>query len=236
MIAILGLAVAGVPFLTAAGVATSLVVLVMVTAAITLLPAFLGLAGPRVNGIRSSRRREIDPTISPRWRPGAGISRHAWGYAVGVTALLIALTAPVLALELGFPDNGNLGEERTERQAFDLTTEAFGAGFTGPLMIALDPATTDAGRRSRRGRPGRRERRVRATGAAHRRHRHHRSLRVPRHLAAVAWDYDTVQRIRADVFPPVSRVRSLRPYRRADRFVRRRRNQVSSRLPGSSPR
>ncbi|NDH88877.1 MAG: MMPL family transporter, partial [Actinobacteria bacterium] len=49
VIAILGLAVAGVPFLTAAGVATSLVVLVMVTAAITLLPAFLGLAGPRVN-------------------------------------------------------------------------------------------------------------------------------------------------------------------------------------------
>ena len=141
VIAILGLAVAGVPFLTAAGVATSLVVLVMVTAAITLLPAFLGLAGPRVNGIRPGRRREIDPTVSPRWEAwGRHVSRHAWWYAVGVTALLVALTAPVLALELGFPDNGNLGEERTERQAFDLTTEAFGAGFTGPLMIALDPA------------------------------------------------------------------------------------------------
>ena len=109
VIAILGLAVAGVPFLTAAGVATSLVVLVMVTAAITLLPAFLGLAGPRVNGIRASRRREIDPTVSPRWEAwGRHVSRHAWGYAIGVTALLVALTAPVLALELGFPDNGNL--------------------------------------------------------------------------------------------------------------------------------
>ena len=80
VIAILGLAVAGVPFLTAAGVATSLVVLVMVTAAITLLPAFLGLAGPRVNGIRASRRREIDPTVSPRWEAwGRHVSRHAWG-------------------------------------------------------------------------------------------------------------------------------------------------------------
>ena len=75
VIAILGLAVAGVPFLTAAGVATSLVVLVMVTAAITLLPAFLGLAGPRVNGIRAGRRREIDPTVSLAGRPGVGTCR-----------------------------------------------------------------------------------------------------------------------------------------------------------------
>ncbi|MEM9521622.1 MAG: MMPL family transporter [Actinomycetota bacterium] len=141
VIAILGLAVAGVPFVTAAGVATSLVVLIMVLAAITLLPAFLGFAGHRVNGIRSGRRREINPSLSPRWEAwGRHVARNAWGYAIGVTALLLALTAPVLALELGFPDNGNLGEERTERQAFDLTADAFGEGFTGPLLIALDTA------------------------------------------------------------------------------------------------
>ena len=76
VIAILGLAVAGVPFLTAAGVATSLVVLVMVTAAITLLPAFLGLLvlGSTAS---ASRRREIDPTVSPRW--------EAWGRHVSRT-------------------------------------------------------------------------------------------------------------------------------------------------------
>ena len=45
VIAILGLAVAGVPFMTAAGVATSVTVLIMVIASITLLPAFLGCAG-----------------------------------------------------------------------------------------------------------------------------------------------------------------------------------------------
>ena len=50
VIAILGLAVAGIPFLTAGGVAVSLIVLVMVLASITLLPALLGLAGQRING------------------------------------------------------------------------------------------------------------------------------------------------------------------------------------------
>ena len=143
VIAILGLAVAGVPFVTAAGVATSLVVLIMVLAAITLLPAFLGLAGHTVNGLteRTRAKRTTSAGVSPRWEAwGAHVSRHAWGYAIGVTALLLGLTAPVLALELGFPDNGNLPEERTERQAFDLTADAFGEGFTGPLLIALDTA------------------------------------------------------------------------------------------------
>ncbi len=139
VIAILGLAVAGIPFMTAAGVATSLVVLIMVVAAVTLLPAFLGVAGHKINGIRASRRRVINPGISPRWEAwGAHVSRHAWKYAVGVTAGLLMLSAPVLALQLGFPDDGNMPEDRTERQAFDLTTEAFGVGFSGPLLIAVD--------------------------------------------------------------------------------------------------
>ena len=141
VIAILGLAVAGIPFMTAAGVATSVVVLIMVLAAITLLPAFLGVSGQRINGLRSSRRRAINPGVSAGWqRWGAHVSRHAWKYAIGVTAGLLALSAPVLALQLGFPDDGNLGEDQTRRQAFDLTTEAFGVGFSGPLLIAVDTA------------------------------------------------------------------------------------------------
>ena len=54
VIAILGLAVAGVPFMTAAGVAIAVIVLIMVVASVTLLPAFLGLAGHRINGLRGS--------------------------------------------------------------------------------------------------------------------------------------------------------------------------------------
>ena len=54
VIAILGLIVAGIPFLTAAGIGISVVVLVMVLASITLLPAFLALAGPRIGGRRTT--------------------------------------------------------------------------------------------------------------------------------------------------------------------------------------
>lgn len=142
VIAILGMAVAGVPFLTAAGVATSIIVLLMVLTSVTLLPAFLGLAGHRINGLRAStraRRVTSSEEASPRWeRWGAHVSKHAWAYAVGVTVFLLALTAPVLGLRLGFPDEGTLPEARTERRAYDLVAEGFGAGINGPLVIAMD--------------------------------------------------------------------------------------------------
>jgi len=139
LIAILGLAFAGVPFMTAAGIATSAVVLIMVISSITLLPAFLGLAGHRIN--RKSQRHVVDdsPAVSSGWeRWGEHVARNAWTYVIGVTAALLALSAPVLWLQIGFPDAGSLPDSRTERQAYDLVADGFGPGINGPLIIAID--------------------------------------------------------------------------------------------------
>lgn len=139
VIAILGLAVAGIPYMTAAGVATSVIVAIMVFASITLLPAFLGLAGQRINGRQRSVRHRARPTISPSWlRWGGHVSRNAWAYTIGVTLVLLALTAPVLDLRLGFPDEGTLPETSTQRRAYDLVADGFGPGINGPLVIAVD--------------------------------------------------------------------------------------------------
>ncbi|MGH3681230.1 MAG: MMPL family transporter, partial [Natronosporangium sp.] len=48
--------------------------------------------------------------------------------------------APVADLRLGLPDEGNLSPETTQRKAYDLTAEGFGAGFNGPLMVVVDGA------------------------------------------------------------------------------------------------
>ena len=66
------------------------------------------------------------------------MSKNAWPYAVGVTILLLALTAPVLSLRLGSPDDGRLPVTRTERRAYDLVAEGFGPGINGPMVIAVD--------------------------------------------------------------------------------------------------
>jgi RND superfamily putative drug exporter len=142
VVAILGLVVAGVPFMTAGGIAVSVVVLVMVGVSVTLLPAFLGLAGPRMNRRgRRSARGVVDGSVNRGWsRWVRHVTRNPWPYAVGVTVLLLALAAPVVALRPGIPDDGALPESRTERQAYDLVAQGFGPGSNGPVVVAVDIA------------------------------------------------------------------------------------------------
>ncbi|MEU5984422.1 MMPL family transporter [Streptomyces sp. NPDC047434] len=160
VVSILGLAVANVPFMTVGGVAVSIVVLTMVLASVTLLPAFLGAAGPRLaragrigRALRTGKlgrlARRRDPAAGAAhaagWRRWIGhVSRHPVLYAVGAAGLLLAATLPVLGLRVGLPDDGSLPPSRTERQAYDLVAEGFGPGTNGPLVIAADP-TGDPG-------------------------------------------------------------------------------------------
>ncbi|WP_328946789.1 MMPL family transporter [Streptomyces sp. NBC_00250] len=160
VVSILGLAVANVPFMTVGGIAVSIVVLIMVIASVTLLPAFLGAAGPRLARAgrigralqtrkpgRLARRR--DPAAGAAhaagWRRWIGhVSRHPVPYAVGAAGLLLTAALPVLGLRVGLPDDGSLPHSRTERRAYDLVAEGFGPGTNGPLVIAADP-TGDPG-------------------------------------------------------------------------------------------
>ncbi|MFE7807503.1 MMPL family transporter [Streptomyces sp. NPDC057430] len=160
VVSILGLAVANVPFMTVGGVAVSIVVLTMVLASVTLLPAFLGAAGPRLGRAgrigralragrsgRLGRRRDTTAGAVPAvgWRRWLGhVGRHPVPYAAGAAALLLTATLPVLGLRVGLPDDGSLPHSRTERRAYDLVAEGFGPGTNGPLVIAADP-TGDPG-------------------------------------------------------------------------------------------
>ncbi len=161
VVSILGMAVANVPFMTVGGLAVSIVVLIMVLASVTLLPAFLGAAGPRLARAgrfgRAARIGRLGRLIRPG-RPGRGataagavpasgwrrwighVNRHPVPYAVGAAGLLLAATLPVLGLRVGLPDDGSLPESRTERRAYDLVAEGFGPGTNGPLIIAVDLA------------------------------------------------------------------------------------------------
>ncbi|MFC8914869.1 MMPL family transporter [Streptomyces sp. NPDC057116] len=156
VVSILGLAVANVPFMTVGGVAVSIVVLTMVLASVTLLPAFLGAAGPRLARAgrigralrtrkpgRLARRRDTaaGAAHAAGWRRWIGhVSRHPVPYAVGAAGLLLTATLPVLGLRVGLPDDGSLPQSRTERRAHDLVAEGFGPGTNGPLVIVADPA------------------------------------------------------------------------------------------------
>jgi RND superfamily putative drug exporter len=129
IIALAGLAVARVGFLTQMGLAAAGAVLVAMLMALTLTPALLSFAGRRVVG----RRLLPSFTVAPRW--ATTMSRRG-GSAVVLSVLLLgALSVPVLSMRLGLPNDGNDPSDTTDRRAYDLIAEGFGPGANGPLLV-----------------------------------------------------------------------------------------------------
>ena len=139
VLAIAGLQLAGVPMIAAMGWTSALMVAVTMIAALTLLPALLGLAGTRIDSlrvVRARRRERSGPTWSGRW--ANHVADHPVRYLVAAVALLGVVATPAAALRVGFPDDGNVGTESTVRRSYDMLAEGFGPGFNGPLQIVVD--------------------------------------------------------------------------------------------------
>ena len=143
VIALTGLIVVNIPFLTVMGLAAAGTVTTAVLIAITLLPALLGFAGGRLTrtnrvlAYRPLRRHRAERVpFSERWARFV-TKRPLPVLAVGLAAL-IAVALPALHLRLGLPDAGNQPTSSTERRAYDLLTEGFGPGFNGTLTVVVD--------------------------------------------------------------------------------------------------
>src|SRR6266487_144027 len=146
IIALCGLTVVGIPFLTVMGLAAAASVTVALLIALTLLPAMLGFAGPKVarfarvpllgaRAERVARRSAADPDSTA----GAGwarfVVRHRVPVLLGGIVLLGVLAIPATKIQLGLPSGASKPTDNTQRKAYDLTTEGFGAGFNGALLI-----------------------------------------------------------------------------------------------------
>jgi putative drug exporter of the RND superfamily len=142
VVAVLGLFLTGLPYMYGVAISASLAVLVMMLAAVTLLPALLSYLGPRVDRLRipllgRSLKAEGDGE-SPAARWSHAVQRRPWTAAIAATAVLLALAAPALGMRLGFPDAGNDPPDTMTRQSYDLLSEGFGPGSNGPLVIAAE--------------------------------------------------------------------------------------------------
>ncbi len=138
-IAILGLLVAGIPAITTMGFGVALVVIVSMLIAVTLLPAFLGMAGTKVDKWSIGRKKAVDDahdTVSGRWAHHVGA--RPWRYLVASLALLIACAAPVMALQVGFADDGNGAEGSTQRESYELLSDGFGPGFSAAINVVVE--------------------------------------------------------------------------------------------------
>ncbi len=139
IIALCGLSVAGIPFLTTMGIAAAVGVVVAVTIALTLLPALLAMAGDKLRPrIRMSRRKSQPP--KPRRSLGRGwvrlVTKVPVVTIVVVIAALGALAWPAQSLRLSLPDNGTADQGTPARVTYDLVASKFGPGYNGPLIVS----------------------------------------------------------------------------------------------------
>ena len=146
IIALCGLTVVGIPFLSVMGLAAAASVTVALLIALTLLPAMLGFAGTKVakftqlpllgaRAERVARRSAADPDSSAGASWARFVVRYRVPVLIGGIALLGVLAIPATTIQLGLPSGASQSTGNTQRKAYDLTTEGFGAGFNGALLI-----------------------------------------------------------------------------------------------------
>ena len=141
LLALSGLQFTGVPNFRSMGYAPGIVVLVTVAAAVTLLPALLGLAKMRVYSRKARRTGHLEAAASHSpmaARLAHTVAKRPVAWLVGSAVLLLSLGVPALGMKIGTSDAGNEPTDTTIRQAYDLVDEAFGPGSNGPLLVVAD--------------------------------------------------------------------------------------------------
>ncbi len=153
VIALTGLAVVNIPFLTVMGLAAAGTVVVAVLVALTLAPALLGFAGRRVLRREQRHRYGIASAESETAESEAAAlteDRSTFGFRWArlvirfrVPVILVALLGlgvlalPTSDMRLALPDQGTAPVGSPARVSNDLISEGFGPGFTGRLAVVV---------------------------------------------------------------------------------------------------
>ena len=149
IIALSALSVVGIPFLTTMGLAAAGTVAIAAAVAITFIPALLSFAGENVlskkqRALLAKNRQEDTPATIKKKFAYKWVTRLINRPLVAIISCVVVLAAiavPVGGLQLGFPGEGDAAADTTQRKAYDLVSEGFGAGSSGPLLAVVSLPT-----------------------------------------------------------------------------------------------
>jgi RND superfamily putative drug exporter len=138
VIALAGLVVAGIPFLTEMGLAAAGTIIIAVLVAITLVPAMLA-----VIGLRALPRRKRDVSV-PVDETGRGffagwartVTGKRWISLVVAVAALGVIAVPVFSMQTSLAQRSADGS--TQARAAQIIDQKFGPGVAGPLLVLVD--------------------------------------------------------------------------------------------------
>ncbi|UTI63653.1 MMPL family transporter [Paraconexibacter antarcticus] len=143
VIALLGLLLLGLNFMHGVALGAAATVLSTMFAALTVLPALIGGAGTKMDGLTKKRvaRRAAKRAVKAegtgwaRW--SLAVQRRPWPAALLSIVLLLGMAIPALSIRLGSSDAGVDPPGSTTRAAYHLIADGFGAGTNGAfLMVA----------------------------------------------------------------------------------------------------
>ncbi|XBH21039.1 MMPL family transporter [Jonesiaceae bacterium BS-20] len=165
IIALAALIVPGIPFMAVLGVSAAFTVLVAVLISITLTPALLGFMGEKLLTKKSRAKREsaIASAASEGSENAAGIpaahgtkrsasrwwaeqlTKRPWTYAIASLVALLVIAIPAMSMQTALPDGGSEPHGSDAQRAYEITSEHFGQGFNGPLIVLaqLPDGTSD---------------------------------------------------------------------------------------------
>jgi len=147
IIALVGLSIAGLPFLTVMGVFGALTVAFEVALALTLLPAFMGFAGERLRPKPAKERKGRTRASRTSGGPAGWWVRMVTAWPVVTIVLVLvgmgALAYPAKDLQMALPTSGHSLPGTQDRETFDAITQKFGVGRNGPLILIVDIVELD---------------------------------------------------------------------------------------------
>ena len=139
IVALCGLSVAGIRFLTTMGLASAAVVAVAVLVALTVVPALIGILGKRLlprRGKVAASGADADRRPASRWV--RAVTRRPWMNIGAVVVLLGLCAVPASGLRLALTDNGFAEKGSQQRETYDAVAAAYGEGYNSPIVVIAD--------------------------------------------------------------------------------------------------
>ncbi|MGA8723680.1 MAG: MMPL family transporter [Acidimicrobiales bacterium] len=139
ILSLLGLFILQLAFMRGLAISVIAAVLLVMLAAVTLLPAMLGFSGLaidryRVPGLHHTAAEPEPHSFWYRW--SRTVQRHPIVAGGAALICLLILAIPFFSMRLAFTDEANNPQGSTTRQAYDALAAGFGPGFNGPLIVA----------------------------------------------------------------------------------------------------
>lgn len=146
IIALAGLAVVNIPFITEMGMAGAAGVLVAVVVSLTLVPAMLGVMGRRalprreweISQERYVKEQERSAKVGLLERWAAIVVKRPVTALVASLALLAALSLPMMSMTTTLNVPGGEDASSSKRHAYDIISDKFGAGSQSPLVVLVE--------------------------------------------------------------------------------------------------